>query len=118
MGPTQILPALHWRRLLALALCLGLATGASGQTAPAPQAAPREAHCLLWGPPDRVGGKPVCRRRAAPPMAAPVLCRLHSQSMGEETGDKMCIYRRPGLGGGDTTVSVPVATPCSAAIRC
>jgi hypothetical protein len=77
-----------------------------------------EPHCLLWGPPDRVGGKPVCRRRAAPPSAELVSCRLYTQTLDRETGNKMCIYRRPGLTGGDTTVSVPASTPCAMSLRC
>lgn len=77
-----------------------------------------EPPCTLWGPPERAGGKPVCRRRAEKPSDKLISCRLYAAPLDQETGNKMCTYRRPGLEGGETVVSVPSATPCAAALKC
>lgn len=105
--------------LLAALLAIPLATPLAAQEAATtfPFARP-EPPCTVWGPPDQPGGKPVCRRRAQKPSEMPISCRLMSNMLDQETGNKMCVYRRPGLSGDETTVSVPAATPCAMAIKC
>ena len=73
---------------------------------------------MVWGPAEQAGGKQVCRRRAERPSEALISCRLFSNVVDLETGNKLCTYRRPGLSPDDKVVAVPVGTPCAATLKC
>ena len=66
----------------------------------------KETHCELWSL-DRIFGKPAtCRRRAAKPSTAPILCRFKRSYINEDDATlTMCVYEKAGYNMEDFTIS-------------
>ena len=66
----------------------------------------KDAHCELWSL-DRIFGKPAtCRRRAAKPSTAPILCRFkRSYINADDETLTMCVYEKAGYNMEDFTIS-------------
>ena len=61
------------------------------------------AHCTLWDNlrlkwPQTIMGRETakCRRRAVPPTEIASNCRLRREYFDDETGQRMCVYMKPG----------------------
>ena len=66
----------------------------------------KDSHCELWSL-DRVFGKPAtCRRRAAKPSTAPILCRFKRSYINDDDETlTMCVYEKAGYNMEEFTIS-------------
>ena len=66
----------------------------------------KDAHCELWSL-DRIFGKPAtCRRRAAKPSTAPILCRFKRSYINDDDETlTMCVYEKAGYNMEEFTIS-------------
>ena len=66
----------------------------------------KDSHCELWSL-DRIFGKPAtCRRRAAKPSTAPILCRFKRSYINEDDDTlTMCVYEKAGYNMEEFTIS-------------
>ena len=75
-------------------------------------------HCESWSKEVPKDGADRCRRRAAPTSTKPVLCRLKSQTVNEETGDYMCSFAKPGWMQDDFKMIMEPGYHCPRTIKC
>ena len=84
------------------------------------------AHCNLWDtirrqwPATSLGIEPrECRRKAvAPTTSMTITCRLDSEYIDEETGERMCIYQRGGYNQGPHTIAMDKYYQCPRTQQC
>ena len=83
------------------------------------------AHCTLWDNlrlkwPQTIMGreKAKCRRRAVPPTEIASSCRLRREYFDDETGQRMCVYMKPGRGAEDKTISLSPSLQCQRSYTC
>ena len=97
------------------AFCTQLAI-AGGRTY---QGSESSAHCTLWSTdrlrwPQTILGreKAECRRRAVDSSAGKTQCRLIKTYIDEESGERICIYKRHGTGLDELTLSMSAFLNC------
>lgn len=84
------------------------------------------AHCGLWDtilrqwPATSLGIEPrECRRKAVPPTTSmTITCRLDSEYIEEETGERMCIYQRGAHNQGPLTIAMDKYYQCPRTQMC
>ncbi len=83
------------------------------------------AHCTLWSSdrlkwPQTIMGREMaeCRRRAVNSTAGTTQCRLLRTYIDEESGERLCIYKRQGKGLLDLTLSMSAAFKCQRDFMC
>ena len=84
------------------------------------------AHCGLWDtilrqwPATSLGIEPrECRRKAQPPTKTMTInCRLQSEYIEEETGERMCIYQRGAHNQGPLTIAMDKYYQCPRTQMC
>jgi hypothetical protein len=83
------------------------------------------AHCTLWDNlrlkwPQTIMGRETakCRRRAVPPTEIASNCRLRREYFDDETGQRMCVYMKPGRGAEDKTISLSPSLQCQRSYTC
>ena len=107
--------------VLIQALCGHLAF-AGGRTY---QGSESSAHCTLWSSdrlrwPQTILGreKAECRRRAVDSSAGKTQCRLIKTYIDEESGERICIYKRHGTGLDELTLSMSAFLNCQKDFIC
>ena len=103
------------------AFCMQLAF-AGGRTY---QGSESNAHCTLWSSdrlrwPQTILGreKAECRRRAVDSSAGKTQCRLIKTYIDEESGERICIYKRHGTGLDELTLSMSAFLNCQKDFIC
>jgi len=103
------------------AFCARLAI-AGGRTY---QGSESSAHCTLWSTdrlrwPQTILGreKAECRRRAVDSSAGKTQCRLIKTYIDEESGERICIYKRHGTGLDELTLSMSAFLNCQKDFIC
>jgi len=83
------------------------------------------AHCTLWDNlrlkwPQTIMGRETakCRRRAVPPTEIASNCRLRREYFDDETGQRMCVYMKPGRGAEDKVISLSPSLQCQRSYTC
>ena len=83
------------------------------------------AHCTLWDNlrlkwPQTIMGRETakCRRRAVPPTEIASNCRLRREYFDEETGQRMCVYMKPGRGAEDKVIPLSASLQCQRSYTC
>ena len=83
------------------------------------------AHCTLWDNlrlkwPQTIMGRETakCRRRAVPPTEIASNCRLRREYFDEETGQRMCVYMKPGRGAEDKVIPLSPSLQCQRSYTC
>ena len=83
------------------------------------------AHCTLWDnlrlkwPQTIMGREPAkCRRRAVPPTEIASNCRLRREYFDDETGQRMCVYMKPGRGAEDKVIPLSPSLQCQRSYTC
>ena len=107
--------------VLLQAFCTQLAF-AGGRTYQGSESA---AHCTLWSTdrlrwPQTILGreKAECRRRAVDSSAGKTQCRLIKTYIDEESGERICIYKRHGTGLDELTLSMSAFLNCQKDFIC
>ena len=107
--------------VLVSAICTQLAF-AGGRTY---QGSESSAHCILWSSdrlrwPQTILGreKAECRRRAVDSSAGKTQCRLIKTYIDEESGERICIYKRHGTGLEELTLSMSAFLNCQKDFIC
>ena len=107
--------------VLLQAFCTQLAF-AGGRTY---QGSESSAHCTLWSTdrlrwPQTILGreKAECRRRAVDSSAGKTQCRLIKTYIDEESGERICIYKRHGTGLDELTLSMSAFLNCQQDFIC
>jgi len=75
-------------------------------------------HCESWSKESEKGEAAKCRRRATVPSAKPVMCRLKSQTVHEETGEYLCQFSKPGWFQDDFKMIMEPGYHCPKTIKC
>jgi hypothetical protein len=83
------------------------------------------AHCTLWDNlrlkwPQTIMGRETakCRRRAVPPTEIASNCRLRREYFDDETGQRMCVYMKPGRGAEDKVIPLSPSLQCQRSYTC
>ena len=83
------------------------------------------AHCTLWDNlrlkwPQTIMGRETakCRRRAVPPTEIASNCRLRREYFDDETGQRMCVYMKPGRGTEDKVIPLSPSLQCQRSYTC
>jgi len=89
------------------------------------QGSESSAHCTLWSTdrlrwPQTILGreKAECRRRAVDSSAGKTQCRLIKTYIDEESGERICIYKRHGTGLDELTLSMSAFLNCQKDFIC
>ena len=89
------------------------------------QGSESSAHCTLWSTdrlrwPQTILGreKAECRRRAVDSSAGKTQCRLIKTYIDEESGERICIYKRHGTGLEELTLSMSAFLNCQKDFIC
>ena len=89
------------------------------------QGSESSAHCTLWSSdrlrwPQTILGreKAECRRRAVDSSAGKTQCRLIKTYIDEESGERICIYKRHGTGLEELTLSMSAFLNCQKDFIC
>lgn len=89
------------------------------------QGSESSAHCTLWSKdrlrwPQTILGreKAECRRRAVDSTAGKTTCRLIKTYIDEESGERICIYKRQGTGLDELTLSMSAFLNCQPDFNC
>ena len=89
------------------------------------QGSESSAHCTLWSSdrlrwPQTILGreKAECRRRAVDSTAGKTQCRLIKTYIDEESGERICIYKRHGTGLEELTLSMSAFLNCQKDFMC
>ena len=89
------------------------------------QGSESKAHCTLWSSdrlrwPQTILGreKAECRRRAVDSSAGKTQCRLIKTYIDDESGERICIYKRHGTGRDELTLSMSAFLNCQKDFIC
>ena len=89
------------------------------------QGSESSAHCILWSKdrlrwPQTILGreKAECRRKAVDSSAGKTRCRLIKTYIDEESGERICIYKRQGTGLDELTLSMSAFLHCQKDFEC
>ena len=89
------------------------------------QGSETNAHCILWSKdrlrwPQTILGreKAECRRRAVDSTAGKTRCRLLKTYIDDESGERICIYKRQGTGLEELTLSMSAFLNCQLDFEC
>ena len=89
------------------------------------QGSESSAHCTLWSTdrlrwPQTILGreKAECRRRAVDSSAGKTQCRLIKTYIDQESGERICIYKRHGTGLDELTLSMSAFLDCQKDFIC
>ena len=89
------------------------------------QGSESSAHCTLWSTdrlrwPQTILGreKAECRRRAVDSSAGKTQCRLIKTYIDQESGERICIYKRHGTGLDELTLSMSAFLNCQKDFIC
>ena len=89
------------------------------------QGSESSAHCTLWSKdrlrwPQTILGreKAECRRRAVDSSAGKTTCRLIKTYIDDDSGERICIYRRQGTGLEELSLSMSAFLHCQLDFEC
>ena len=89
------------------------------------QGSESSAHCTLWSTdrlkwPQTILGreKAECRRKAVDSSAGKTTCRLIKTYIDDDSGERICIYKRQGTGLEDLTLSMSAFLHCQKDFEC
>jgi hypothetical protein len=89
------------------------------------QGSESSAHCILWSKdrlrwPQTILGreKAECRRKAVDSSAGKTTCRLIKTYIDEESGERVCMYKRQGTGLEELTLSMSAFLHCQKDFEC
>ena len=89
------------------------------------QGSESSAHCTLWSKdrlrwPQTILGreKPECRRKAVDSSAGKTTCRLIKTYIDDDSGERICIYKRQGTGLEELSLSMSAFLHCQKDFEC